>query len=161
MFGELSFIDHGEVPINRTSKLQFLWIYDGATSLTTAYAVQNRTDSLTISHPQEYFETYQLNPKYIVADQAFMGTELEEYYNRQNIRPISLGPGTPRPNQAEAASRMFKRQVHLMLTSLKDDPLLACLYHIPTAFATGMYLSKHHDYARGQFNWHSEEDLPT
>ena len=100
-------------------------IYDGATSLTTAYVVQNRTDSLTISHLQEYFETYQLNPKYIVADQAFMSTELEEFYNRQNIRPISLGPGTPWPNRAEGAIRMFKRQVYLMLTSLKDDPLLA------------------------------------
>ena len=125
VFGELSFIDHGEVPINPASKLQFLLIFDGATFLTTAYVVQNRTDSLTISHLQEYFETYQLNPKYIVADQAFMGTELEEYYNRQNISPISLGPGTPWPNRAEAAIRMFKRQVHLMLTSLKDDPLLA------------------------------------
>ena len=54
-----------------------------------------------------------------------MGTELEEYYSRQNIRPISLGPGTPWPNRAEVAIRMFKRQVYLMLTSLKDDPLLA------------------------------------
>ena len=87
--------------------------------------MRNRTGSLTISHLQEYLETYQLNPKYIVADQAFMGTELEEYYNRQKLRPISLGPGTPWPNRAEAAIRMFKRQVHLMLTSLKDDPLLA------------------------------------
>ena len=78
-FRELSFIDHGEVPINRTTKLQFLLIYDGATSLTTAYGVQNRTDPLRIPHLQEYFETYQLNPKYIVADQAFMGTDLEEY----------------------------------------------------------------------------------
>ena len=123
VFGELSFIDHGEVPINPSSKLQFLLVYDGATSLTTAYAVQNRTNSLTISHLQEYFETYQLNPKYMVADQAFMGTD--QYYNRQDIRPISLGPGTPRPNRAEAAICMFKRQVHLMLTSLKDDPFLA------------------------------------
>ena len=82
-------------------------------------------DTLTISHLQEYFETYQLNPKYIVADQAFMGIEMEEYYSRQNIRPISLGPGTPWPNRAEAAIRMFKRQVFMMLTSLKDDPLLA------------------------------------
>ena len=125
IFGELMFIDHGEVPINPGSKLQFLMIYDGATSLTTAYVVQNRTDALTISHLQEYFETYQLNPKYIVADQAFMSAEFEEYYNRHNIRPISLGPGTPWPNRAEAAIRMFKRQVSLMLISLKDDPLLA------------------------------------
>ena len=79
-FEELSFIDHGEVSINPGSKLQFLMIYDGATSLTTAYVVQNRTDALTIyaltiTHLQEYFETYQLNPRYIVADQAFMSAE--------------------------------------------------------------------------------------
>ena len=125
VFGELTFIDHGEVPINPQSKLQFLLMYDGATSLTTAFVVQNRSDTVTISHLQEYFETYQLNPKYIVADQAFMGTEMESYYSRHNIRPISLGPGTPWPNRAEAAIRMFKKQVSLMLISLKDDPLLA------------------------------------
>ena len=100
-------------------------MYDGATSLTTAFVVQNRSDPVTISHLQEYFETYQLNPKYIVADQAFMGIEMESYYNRHSIRPISLGPGTPWPNRAEAAIRMFKKQVSLMLISLKDDPLLA------------------------------------
>ena len=94
-------------------------------SLTTAFVVQNRSDTVTISHLQEYFGTYQLNPKYIVADQAFMGIEMEGYYNRHNIRPISLGPGTPWPNRAEAAIRMFKKQVSLTLISLKDDPLLA------------------------------------
>ena len=99
VFGELTFIDHGEVSINPQSKLQFLLLYDGATSVTTAYVVQNRSDTVKISHPQEYFETYQLNPKYIVADQAFMGIEMEEYYSRLNIRPISLGPGTPWPNK--------------------------------------------------------------
>ena len=125
VFGELTFIDHGEVSINPQSKLQFLLLYDGATSLTIAFVVQNRSDPVTISHLQEYFETYQLNPSYIVADQACMGTEMESYYSRHNIRPISLGPGTPWPNRAEAAIRVFKKQVSLMLLSLKDDPLLA------------------------------------
>ena len=118
VFGELTFIDHGEVSINPQSKLEFLLLNDGATSLTTAFAVQNRSDTVTISHHQEYFETYQLNPKYNVADQAFMGTDMEGYYNR---------PGTPWPNRAEAAIRMFKKQVSLMLISLKDDPLLASI----------------------------------
>ena len=54
-----------------------------------------------------------------------MGPEMESYYCRHNIRPISLGPGTPWPNRAEAAIRMFKKQVSLMLISLTDDPLLA------------------------------------
>ena len=58
----------------------FLLLYDGATSLATAFVVQNRSDPVTISHLQEYFETYQRNPKYNVADQAFMGTEMESYY---------------------------------------------------------------------------------
>ena len=56
---------------------------------------------------------------------SFMGTEMESYCSRHNIRPISLGPGTPWPNRAEASIRMFKKQVSLMLLSLKDDPLLA------------------------------------
>ena len=62
VFGELTFIDHGEVSTNPQSKLQCL-LYDGATSLTTAYVVQNRSDLVTISRLQEYFETHQLNPK--------------------------------------------------------------------------------------------------
>ena len=61
----------------------------------------------------------------MVADEAFMGTEMEDDYSRHSIRPISLGPGTPWPNRAEAAIRMLKKQVSLMLVSLKDDPLLA------------------------------------
>ena len=80
---------------------------------------------MTISHLQEHFETYQLNPKYIVADQAFMSTEMEDNYSRHNIRPISPGPGTPWPNRAEAAIRMFEKQVSLMLISSKGDPSLA------------------------------------
>ena len=56
-----------------------------------------------------------------------MGTEMESYYSRHNIRPISLGPGTPWPNRAEAAVRMFKKQVSLILISLKNDPLLAII----------------------------------
>ena len=80
---------------------------------------------MTISHLQAYFETYQLNSKHIVADQAFTGTEMEAYYSRHSIRLISLGPGTPWPNRAEAAIRMFKKEVSLMLISLKTDPSLA------------------------------------
>ena len=73
----------------------------------------------------EYFETYQLSPKYIVGDQAFMKEEMESFYNRMNIRPISLGPGTPWPNRAEAAIRMYKKQVTLMLKTVAEDPALA------------------------------------
>ena len=54
-----------------------------------------------------------------------MGPEMENHYSRHNIRPIFLGSGTPWPNRTEAAIRMFKKQVSLMLISLKDDYLLA------------------------------------
>ena len=100
VFGELTFIDHGEVSISTTRKLQLLLIFDGATSLTTfdhclCCEVQTTSDAETIKFLVEYFETYQLNPKYIAADQAFMREEMESFYNRQGIRPIALGPGTP------------------------------------------------------------------
>ena len=110
--------------VSQASKLTFLMIYDGATSLTTSYVVQTKSDRETINCLMEYFETYQLTPKYIVGDQAFMGLEMESFYNRMNIRPISLGPGTPWPNRAEAAVRMYKKQVTLMLKSIAEDPAL-------------------------------------
>ena len=103
-------------------------IYDGATALTTAYFVQNRTDALTISHLQEHFETYQLNPKYIVARSSLYECRIGRVLQSSNIRPISLGPGAPWPNRAAAISH-GKREVSLMLISLKDDPLLANITH--------------------------------
>ena len=54
-----------------------------------------------------------------------MREEMESYYNRQGIRPIALGPGTPWPNRAEAAIRMFKKQVQLMIRALRGDPSLS------------------------------------
>lgn len=49
-FGELTFVDHGEVPLTREQKLMFLILYDGATTLTTAYCVQSKSESETIKH---------------------------------------------------------------------------------------------------------------
>lgn len=125
VFGELTFVDHGEIKIDERSKLQFLMLFDGATSLTTAYVVTTRSDVETMSLILDYFETYQLNPKFIVGDQAFMSVDMEHFYNRHNIKPIALGPGTPWPNRAEAAIRTFKKQLSLMLAGLKEDPLLS------------------------------------
>ena len=124
VFGELTFIDHGEAPVSPTSKLVFLLIYDGATTLTTAYPVESKGDKETVSCLLDYFETYQLMPKYIVADMAFMGQEMESFYNRKNIHPIALGPSTPWPNRAEAGVRLFKQQVDLMLKTIGDTPSL-------------------------------------
>ena len=35
VFGDLTFIDHAEIPLDGTYKLMFLIIYDGATQLMT------------------------------------------------------------------------------------------------------------------------------
>ena len=43
------------------------------------------------------------------------------------LRLIALGPGTPWPNGAEAAIRIFKKQVSLTLISLKNHPFLASI----------------------------------
>ena len=62
----------------------FLILCDGATNLTT-----------TMSLMTDYFEKYQIIPKVAVADQAFMTAQLEAYFNRNNIKPVATGPGTP------------------------------------------------------------------
>ena len=49
-FGELTFIDHGELAINEKPKLLFVIIYDGATSMTTAYVCNGKTETETIGH---------------------------------------------------------------------------------------------------------------
>ena len=90
--------------------------------MTTAYVCNGKTDAETVGHLLEFFETCQLNPKYLVGDQGFKGTELEAFYNRKNIRPITLGPGTPWPNRAEAAVRVYKKQIALMLKAVTEDP---------------------------------------
>ena len=118
----MAYLKLTKLAIYDKSKLLFLIIYDGATSMTTAYVCNGKTEAETIGHLLEYFETYQLNPKYLVGDPGFMGTELEAFYNRKNIRPITLGPGTPWPNRAEAAVRMYKKQITLMLKAMTEDP---------------------------------------
>ena len=99
-------------------------IFCGATSLTTSYVVQTQSDRETINCLMEYFETYPLTPKYIGGDQAFRGLEMESFWNRMNIRSISIGPGTPWPNRAEAAVRLREKQVTLLLKTIAEDPAL-------------------------------------
>ena len=59
-------------------KLVFLILFDGAASLKTAYVVNTMNAKETISLFLEYFETYQLNPKTIVGDQAFVQPDIED-----------------------------------------------------------------------------------
>ena len=48
IFGALTFIDHGEAAVSPTSKLVFLLVCDGATTLTTAYPVESKSDKDTV-----------------------------------------------------------------------------------------------------------------
>ena len=123
VFGDLTFIDHAEVQVNERFKIMFLIIYDGATQLMTSFPCETKSEDETIGYLMDYFDIYQLNPKYIVGDQGFSGQNLEAYYNRKGIRFISLGPQTPWPNRAEAAVRLFKEQVKLTLDGVRADPL--------------------------------------
>ena len=61
-----------------------------------------------------------IHPKIVVADQALMTPQMEAYYNRQNIKPVATGPGTPWPNRAEAAVRLLKHQLSLMLQTTHE-----------------------------------------
>ena len=123
VFGDLTFIDHAEVPLNDRFKILFLIIYDGANQLMTSFPCETKSEDETIGYLMDYFDLYQLNPKYIVGDQGFSGQTLEAFYNRKGIRFISLGPQTPWPNRAEAAVRLFKEQVKLTLDGVRADPL--------------------------------------
>ena len=122
VFGDLTFIDHAEIPLDNKYKLMLLIIYDGATQLVTSFPCEKKSDRETIDLLLDYFDLYQLSPKYIVGDQGFSGTELEAFYNRKGIRFIALGPQTPWPNRAEAAVRLFKQQVRLTLDGVRADP---------------------------------------
>jgi hypothetical protein len=51
---------------------------DGATSLTTAEQIRHGDDISSSRVLRNLSAEFQLNPKYIVADQAFMGTEMEK-----------------------------------------------------------------------------------
>ena len=59
--------------------------------------------------------------KSVVGDQALM---TETFLN---IRPISLGPNTPWPNRAEAAVRLLKATLKIMLNSIKAGTAPATL----------------------------------
>ena len=62
-------------------------------------------------------DQYQLQPKCFIGDQAFVSWET--FYNSLNIRPASVGRMTPWLSRAETAVCLVKRQVSLMLNSIK------------------------------------------
>ena len=77
-FGDLTFVDHGEITLPRgLEKLMFIIFYDGATNLVTARAVETQNTDSIMSQMTEYFEVYQLTPKVVVGDQQFMSVNLK------------------------------------------------------------------------------------
>ena len=118
-FGDMTFIDHCQVPLGTGGHIIVFVILDGATTLLTAEAVITTQEVENITVLRNYFDQYQLQPKSVVADQAFMTETWEHFYQSLDITPIALGPNTPWPNQAEAAVRLLKAQLKIMLSSIK------------------------------------------
>lgn len=50
VFGELTFIDHAEVPFDDTYKMMFLIICDGATSMMTSFPCETKLEDETTDY---------------------------------------------------------------------------------------------------------------
>ena len=125
--GDMTFIDHCQVPLGTGEHIIVFVILDGATTLLTAGAVTTTQEVENITILRNYFDQYHLQPKSVVADQAFMTETWEHFYQSLDITPISLGPNTPWPNRAEAAVRLLKAQLKIMLSSIKAGTAPATL----------------------------------
>ena len=123
VFGDLVFIDHGEIEIE-DKKYLFLICLDAASTLVTAYPYTGETDKEAMEALREFFHHNYVVPKNICADHKFMGPTWETFYNDHNINPIALGPKTPWPNRAEAAVRLYKRYIMKTVAELKSRETL-------------------------------------
>ena len=125
--GDMTFIDHCQVPLGTGERIIVFVILEGATTLLTAEAVTTTQEVENITVLRNYFDQYHPQPKSVVADQAFMTDTWEHFYQSLDITPISLGPNTPWPNRAEAAVRLLKAQLKIMLSSIKAGTAPATL----------------------------------
>merc|ERR1711963_526932 len=99
----------------------------------------------TIDNLREWVELYQSTPKAICSDMAFTTGDFEVFYRNHGIRSMPTGPGTPWPNRAEAAVRLFKRHLSDFLAEVDRDKELS---HVtPRAmFRKGCHGSEHFSY---------------
>ena len=95
---------------------------DGATTLLTAEAVTTTQEAENITVLRNYFDQYHLQPSCRRSSDTW-----EHFYQSLDITPISLGPNTPWPNRAEAAVRLLKAQLKIMLSSIKAGTAPATL----------------------------------
>ena len=139
----MTFIDHCQVPLGTGEHIIVFVILDGATTLLTAEAVTTTQEVENITVLRNYFDQYHLQPKSVVADQAFMTDTWEHFYQSLDITPISLGPNTPWPNRAEAAVRLegttkdhakFHQSRHCACNTEESD--LQCYRQLVKAAAT-------------------------
>ena len=119
----MTFIDHCQVPLGTGEHIIVFVILDGATTLLAAEAVTTTQEAENITVLRNYFDQYHLQPKSVVADQAFMTDTWEHFYQSLDITPISLGPNT---NRAEAAVRLLKAQLKIMLSKFHQGRHSTC-----------------------------------
>ena len=123
----MTFIDHCQVPLGTGEHIIVFVILDGTSTLPTAEAVTTTQEVEYVTVLRNYFDQYHLQPKSVVADQAFMTGTWEHFYQSLDITLISLGPNTPWPNRAEAAIRLLKAELKIMLSSIKAGTAPATL----------------------------------
>ena len=83
--GDMTFIDHCQVPLGTGEHVLVFVILDGATTLLTAEAVTTTQEVENITVLRNYFDQYHLQPKSVVADQAFMTDTWEHFYQSLDI----------------------------------------------------------------------------
>ena len=122
VFGDLLFVDHGEVNIAGAMKFSFLIVLDGATNLVMAYPVEGTGEEHAQEALREFMHHMQVSPKRVVGDSAFQTPSWETFYGTHDITPIPIGPYTPWPNRAEASVRIYKKHVYQLVADLKNNP---------------------------------------
>ena len=84
VFGDLTFIDHAEVPLNEQYKIMFLIIYDGATQLMTSFPCETKYEDETIGYLMDYFDLFS----------SITNTSLEsKVFLDKHLKPITTEKG--------------------------------------------------------------------
>ena len=78
-------MDHCEITTPTGERIIVLIVLDGATTLLTSSPVSSKSEPESIKTLREYVDQYQLQPKYVVADQAFMTPEWERIYHKDGF----------------------------------------------------------------------------
>ena len=137
IFGDLTFVDHSEIPLDNKYKLMFLIIYDGATQLMTSLPCETKPESETIDLLMDCFDLYQLSPKYIIAKRSSDTTEEASSSTGKKVKvelptPPAAPTGTARHVNKIPSLRRNQLQFHRQLHDHHNlpDPEHQLLLHI-------------------------------